>query len=379
MVSNGDATATRDRPLRVLLADDAPDIVTILRAWLEADRRFEVCGEADTLARAVRAAASRAADAVVLDWSMPPGSGDVTDAAAAVRQIVAHRPGSRVVVLSGASDPSVADAALAAGASRHLAKGTPLSTLSQALLTPARAPAVGPGPRRADTPVPAPTSPAGSLDADALHDLRTPLTALQGYAATLPTAAGRGDEVLLAHLAAGVRRNVLRLTLLLDALALEAEVVGDRLALRPEPVDLGALAAETAAALEPLLTTHPLSIEVAGHVVASVDPDRARELLVHLLANAVRSAPPDTGIDVALGHEDDDGVVVRCTDHGPPVGPDRVPQALARRSTMSRSRGGLGLDLYLVDGLARAHGGRVDGVAGHDTTTWVVHLPVAGS
>ncbi|MFA9430604.1 response regulator [Egicoccus sp. AB-alg2] len=376
--------AATERPLRVLLADDAPDIVTILRAWLEADDRFEVCGEADTLERAVRDAVDRAADVVVLDWSMPPGRGDVTDAAVAVRRIVAQRPGRRVVVLSGTSDPAVTSAALDAGATRHLPKGTPLSSLTQALLAPpaatppARVPEGGAAVPRHLVPAKAPSGGvAGTWDADALHDVRTPLTALQGYAAVLPSAAARGDEALLAHAADGVRRNVLRLTLLLDALALEAEVMTGRLSVRPEAVDAARTVQEVLTHLEPLLARHRVTADAPPGALVEADPDRLRSLVTQLLLHAVRTGPPDSAVALELGPGGADAVVLRCTDHGPGLPPELVTQALQRRSRLTRNQGGLGLELFLADALARAQGGRLQAVREDGTTTWVVELPAA--
>jgi len=103
-------------PVRVLLVDDQPMFVEALRALLETDGRVDVIATAANGADALDLARSARPDVALVDLTLPGLDGVET-----TRRLVEGMPGLRVVVLSGRSDD--AHAALAAGATRFLAKG----------------------------------------------------------------------------------------------------------------------------------------------------------------------------------------------------------------------------------------------------------------
>jgi DNA-binding NarL/FixJ family response regulator len=122
------AAAARDRDVGVFLCDDAPALRRLLRAYLEREGGFAVvgeCGDGERLAERVRAAA---ADAVVLDLSMPRVDG--LEALAALR---AAHPELGIVVLSGFDRATMAARALALGADRYVEKAAGMEQLRAAL------------------------------------------------------------------------------------------------------------------------------------------------------------------------------------------------------------------------------------------------------
>jgi DNA-binding NarL/FixJ family response regulator len=82
--------------IRVLLADDLPQIRKMLRRSLEKDGRFEIVGEATDGAEAVEIATFTKPDAMVLDLAMPN-----MDGMAAIPKILKASPHTKIVVLSG--------------------------------------------------------------------------------------------------------------------------------------------------------------------------------------------------------------------------------------------------------------------------------------
>jgi DNA-binding NarL/FixJ family response regulator len=105
-------------PVRVLLVDDEPMFLEALRALLETDARVAVVASADNGADAIALALSENPDVALVDLALPGASGLET-----TRRLIAEAAPIKVVVISGLSDGSEADAAHDAGATRFLLKG----------------------------------------------------------------------------------------------------------------------------------------------------------------------------------------------------------------------------------------------------------------
>jgi two-component system response regulator NreC len=103
--------------IRVLVADDHAVVRTGLRRILDAEEDIETVGEAATAERAIFEAMTHKPDVVVLDVSMPGGSG--VDALPALLQSV---PETRVLMLSMHDDPAYLRAAFEAGANGYVLK-----------------------------------------------------------------------------------------------------------------------------------------------------------------------------------------------------------------------------------------------------------------
>ena len=113
--------------LRVLIADDAPDIRLLLRMYLT-DTRLEVVGEATNGAEAVEMARAEKPDAVILDLAMP-----VMDGLQAIPLIKEASPETKILVLSGFDADRMAERALKLGADTYLQKGVALGDIGQTL------------------------------------------------------------------------------------------------------------------------------------------------------------------------------------------------------------------------------------------------------
>ena len=117
------------RPVRVVVVDDHPMWRDGVRADLERDGDFLVVGQAGSVAEAVDVVARHRPELVLMDLSLPDGSGSEATA-----QVLALLPGARVLVLSASGEQADVLAAVTAGASGYLLK----SATSTALLEAAR-------------------------------------------------------------------------------------------------------------------------------------------------------------------------------------------------------------------------------------------------
>ncbi len=103
--------------VRVLLCDDHELVRRGLRALLESDLSIDVIGESSSADEAVRTAAAAMPDVVVMDVRMPGRSG-----IEACRDIRAHRPETRVLILTSFADDEALFSAIMAGASGYVLK-----------------------------------------------------------------------------------------------------------------------------------------------------------------------------------------------------------------------------------------------------------------
>ena len=114
--------------IRVLIADDHAIVREGLRTLLEQAASIHIVGEASDGAAAVRQSQILRPDVVLLDLRMPG-----MDGIAAIKEILAERPHTRILVLTNFDDNDSVFAALRAGAQGYLLKDVQLAQLVQAI------------------------------------------------------------------------------------------------------------------------------------------------------------------------------------------------------------------------------------------------------
>ena len=111
------ATDPGELRVRVLIADDEPLFVETIEALLAEDGRVDVVGTASDGREAVKLARSLEPDVILMDISMP-----TLDGIAAAREIRAHRPDARILMLTGSSISADIDRSRQAGVAAFLTK-----------------------------------------------------------------------------------------------------------------------------------------------------------------------------------------------------------------------------------------------------------------
>ncbi|MEX2178474.1 MAG: ATP-binding protein [Gemmatimonadaceae bacterium] len=215
--------------------------------------------------------------------------------------------------------------------------------------------------------------------ANVSHELKTPLTAIRGYAETL--AAELPDGSHHARFADTIRSNAERMQRLVDDLLDLSRIESG--GWRPSPVEVN-LTSAIAEALSPYREaagTRRVSIEM--HVDADAtrvraDPMAVRQALVNLVDNAVRYTP-DGGTITAFARAEPGGVVIGVSDTGSGISPEHLPRVFERfyraDPARARSAGGTGLGLAIVKHLVEAHGGSVSAASGPAGTTVSLLFP----
>ncbi|MFL5680751.1 MAG: ATP-binding protein [Chloroflexota bacterium] len=198
------------------------------------------------------------------------------------------------------------------------------------------------------------------------HELRTPLAVVRAYTDLLaddPPLEGREsrDPVRRAEREAWHRatlEQIERLDRLVDSILASVRIVPDQPA-AVEPTDVGTLVDDVVRGLEPILQRHRLEVRPSVRLQALADPPRLRQIVEHLVENAVKYAPPDTTI--AIDWRLVEGVVrLGVTDEGPGIPAEwreRIFEPYARRDTHTARGSGIGL--YAAKRLGESMGARL--------------------
>lgn len=207
------------------------------------------------------------------------------------------------------------------------------------------------------------------------HDLRSPLSAIRNSAHVL----SRSVSAPGARRAVGaIERGAERMNALIgDLLDFAKTRLGGGLPLSRAPTDLSKLAESV---LDEARLANPgrvLELTAAGRAVANVDPLRIQQALANLVANAITHGAPDRPVRVVV-REVPGGAELEVRNEGAPIPPELLPALFEpfRRGNHPKGERNIGLGLYIVDQVVRAHGGRVDvHSSAEEGTRFTVRVP----
>ena len=219
------------------------------------------------------------------------------------------------------------------------------------------------------------------LLANVSHELKTPLTSIQGFSQAIVdgVAADPEDQKRLAGV---IHDEAERMRGLVDDLLYLSSIESGELALTLDEIDLDAL-------IDASVRRFAFQAEAAEVTVRSqldggtltADGRRLEQIVANLLDNALRFAPAGSEVAVTARREDGVAVIAVCN-RGEPIPEQDLPQLFDRfyQADPARSDGAhSGLGLAIVSELAQAHGGRVSATSTRaDGTTFTVRLPRGG-
>jgi two-component system sensor histidine kinase MprB len=189
--------------------------------------------------------------------------------------------------------------------------------------------------------------------ADASHELKTPVTALQGHARIITRSVGREEWGQVSESAAVVARETRRLAATVSELLSLAEAGGQ--GVRAAPVRLDKITAEACDEMRALDPARLVEIELEPATVLG-DAGRLGELVRVLVDNALKYSPSGSPVAVAVSVRDG-GARLTVRDHGPGLSADDLERAFDRfyRGSAAGGVAGSGLGLAIAQAICERH------------------------
>jgi signal transduction histidine kinase len=196
--------------------------------------------------------------------------------------------------------------------------------------------------------------------ADVSHQLKSPLTSIQGFAQAMLD--GNAADIETRNKAAGIivdesKRMIRQVNELLELSKMQAgQVKIDRQTLNIQEIitqcqDIFALR------LQEKQLTVKNEFNYSGAI--SGDADRLEDVFSNLLDNAIKNSPPQGLIQVKTTLDQNHNLKIQVSDEGPGIPPEQIPFIFDRFQPSSGLRSGFGLGLAIAREIILAHGGRI--------------------
>ena len=214
------------------------------------------------------------------------------------------------------------------------------------------------------------------------HELRSPLASIN-YAVRVLDGL-KGETADRQSMQALIRRQLNKVTQLVDDLLDVSRITSGKLRIQPERLDLRDVVRNAVETLQSDIIERRLKIVVRvpeAPVWLQADAGRLEQVFVNLIANAVKYTDAGGDISVFL-HESGQHAVVRIRDSGIGITAEALPRIFElfkqANETDSRSRSGLGVGLAVVRNLVELHDGTVTAVSGGygQGSEFIVRLPM---
>jgi signal transduction histidine kinase len=195
----------------------------------------------------------------------------------------------------------------------------------------------------------------------AAHDLKTPLTTVLGQAQRIQRLmrANPGASTYLSGVGLIVQETQ-RLRHIVNELLDASQAERGQLISGQEPVDLTAVVAEVVPRFAS--PRHRFAVDSESGLVGQYDPHRVRQLIEHLLENAVLYSPAGGTIQITLRRQGPKAILT-VSDEGIGIPSEDLPRLFDRffrgSNVDDRQYAGMGLSLFICRAIVEQHGGRI--------------------
>ncbi|HEX8408966.1 MAG TPA: ATP-binding protein [Thermoanaerobaculia bacterium] len=216
------------------------------------------------------------------------------------------------------------------------------------------------------------------------HELRTPMTAVLGWARLLRIGLSAPEAAVAVE---AIEQAASAQAQLIEDVLDVSRITSGKFTFERRPADLAAIARATITALHPTATAR--KVEVLTSFPPALPPiagdeGRLQQVIWNLVSNAIKFTPKGGTVTVRITHAGSD-VLLTVQDTGQGIAPDFLPFIFEpfrqADSSTTRTHGGIGLGLSIVRSIVELHGGRVTAESEGEGrgSTFTVELPVLES
>lgn len=212
------------------------------------------------------------------------------------------------------------------------------------------------------------------------HDLRTPLTSIQGFSQAIIDGAAQDPEAA----ARVIHEEAGRLNRMVSDITNLARLQDRQLTLTLAQLDVNQIVASVAQRLTIVAEAQQITLTTQSGPTLPLrgDGDRLAQVLTNLIGNAIRFTPAGGSVNVST-QASADGIEIRVQDDGNGIPAEDLPRIFERFYQVDKARGpgrGSGLGLAIAREIVQAHGGRIHASSeGLDKgSTFSVWLPCKG-
>ena len=218
--------------------------------------------------------------------------------------------------------------------------------------------------------------------ADVAHELRTPLSNIQGYLEAVKDGLLEPNEETIDT----IYQQAVHLSQLVEDLRLLAQVEGGSLGLNLAPDSLPEVLRRSVEAFRARAEAAGVELSIytpADFPLVTMDRTRIAQVAANLLENAIRHTPSGGRVEVRLGEAAIAKATVTVSDSGEGIPTQELPNRFERfhrvDPSRARSTGGAGMGLTIAKQLVEAHGGYIyaESTLGHGSR-FTFEIPLAG-
>jgi len=214
--------------------------------------------------------------------------------------------------------------------------------------------------------------------ANVSHEVRTPLTAMKGYAQMLKNLVKEGQALEFIN---KIEHNSDRLTALFQDI-LQLSVIESTTRAKKEAVQVEDITSSVLSNLKQVYADKKIEVKIRYDIKTIwANPAMMEQVLTNLLENAMKYTPAQSSIELNWRRgKSNVNDILEVIDNGPGIAPEYLPRLFERfyrvDSSRSRDQGGTGLGLAIVKHIVQIHDGKVDveSVVGTGTT-FKIKLP----
>jgi len=211
------------------------------------------------------------------------------------------------------------------------------------------------------------------------HEIKNPLTSIQGYASLAEASSAAGDQDGLREATGVIRGETAKILRLTEDLLDASKMTAGLFSVQPQELDLAEIVGQMARKYA-ATSTHKVDLNGIGQrLMVNGDPVRLSQVIENLLSNAVKYSPERSTIAVSV-EKRQGKAYVRVKDEGEGI-PFEKQQLIFQRFYRVEEGGqtvkGTGLGLFISREIVRMHGGTIQlESAGGSGSTFIVELPV---